>query len=555
MSVAAVASLRPLGCRYLRHATSGMLSVRVQSPSTTLTFRAVVSLPQSQRRCQSRSSPPAANKNESSRQEKPSMTFRQFVGRALGVSLRNVVVAISPRGIRSAYQDAPALTSMNIILQVNFSISSLPLLPMLALLVVISAIAIRSYILQFYNSEIGRYPEPVANSLRRALYYSNYKPDPEMALKYYKLAMEQVVEVGLDPFSDEVLGIRIQVSSWLEKINSYKASIDVLESVLQDCKKWVAAMEQSVSEGKVTETGRYKSEEVAAAAAAAKMKNTHPGIDAAKPTQGPQAGSETEVQVEFETLWRKRERLLAKAIGTAVKLGELYADEHVREADKSHEHLLWALERSLKELQRRTAEGAKPGEQAWLSATELGSIMESLGRDYERRSQFRLAVPLFFQALKVCESPCHRAVIMNNLAACFAQQEQQPQQPQPPVSLNAKAPNELPERIRAAVPDQTAVMPPQTRTECLEAALNWAENAHHHGQDVKGEARTAECDEACAVALCNWADVAAMLGRTELSRQKYRQCIEMSDKLGFRQGVEQARSGLAKLKAEPKSRA
>lgn len=393
----------------------------------------------------------------------------------------------------------------------------------LALLAVISAIAIRSYILTFYNSEFSRYPEPVANTLRRAIYYTNYKPDPEMALKYYKMAMEQVAQVGLDHFSDEVLGIRIQVACWLEKINSYKASIDVLESVLEDCKKWISAMEQSASEGKVT---------------AAESKND----DAAKTADGNKVGSVTEPDVEVETPWRKRQRLLAKAVGTAVKLGELYADEHVLEPEKSQEHLVWAVETSLEEFRRRAGEGIKPGEQAWLSATELGGMMESLGRLYERRSQFQLAVPLFFQALKVCESPCHRAVIMNNLAACFAQH---------PVPDTNTAEAELSESIRL-LPGQSAL--PRTRTECLEAGLNWAQNAHAHGRDVKGEARTAECDVACAAALCNWADVAAMMGKAELAQQKYKQCIDMSEKMGFPDGVEQARGGLARLSATTQSK-
>ncbi|KAG6036065.1 hypothetical protein E4U41_005782 [Claviceps citrina] len=507
-----------------------MLSVRVQSTSTTLTLRAVVSLPQSQRRCQSQSSA-SSHGDQPPKQSRPQITFRQFAGRALGVSLRNVAVAISPRGIRSAYKDAPALTSMNIIL--------------LALLAVISAIAIRSYIRTFYHADFSRYPEPVANTLRRALYYTNYKPDPELALKYYKMAMAQVSEVGLDPFSDEVLGIRIQVSHWLEKINSYKAAVDVLESVLQDCKKWVAAMEQSALEGKVTEAGRYRSEAAGTKAgpeSTTTVVASAAGDGAATPGHGTPTGRATEPPVEPETLWRKRQRLLAKAVGTAVKLGELYADEHVREAEKAHDHLVWAAETSLNELRRRADEGAKPGEQAWPSATELGGILSSLGRDYERRSQFQLAVPLFFRALHVCDDPCHRAVLMNNLAACFAQH------PDPDANTTQ---TELSESVTRALlsEDQSAV--PRTRTECFEAALTWAQNAYLHGKHVAGEARTAECDEACAAALCNWADVAAMLGRTELARQKYRQCIDMSRKLGLHTAVEQATSGLARLTPSP----
>lgn len=404
----------------------------------------------------------------------------------------------------------------------------------LAFTLVVSVIAIRSFILNFYNSEFSRYPEPVANTLRRAIYYTNYKPDPEMALKYYKKAMEQVQEVGLDPFSDEVLGIRIQVSFWLQKINNYKRAIDVLESVLQDCKKWVDVMDQSVADGKVDKNGRYVTESAETKSTATeKIAATSSKVSAAKDAEEKDGLANAEPEPPAETLFRKRQRILAKAVSTAVKLGEMYADEHVLQPDESQQHLVWAVETALNEFRRLKVDGAKPGEQAWLSPTELGGMMESLGRDYERRSQFHLAVPLFFQALKLCDSPCHRAIIMNNLSACFAQH---------PIFTPGMA--NVSEAIQQ-ISDQAAL--PQTRKECLEAGLNWAENAYVHGKDVHGDDRTAECDEACAVALCNWGDVAAMLGKQELARQKYKQCIEMSQKMEFPDGVRQAQEGLAKL--------
>ncbi|PNY24224.1 Uncharacterized protein TCAP_05841 [Tolypocladium capitatum] len=440
------------------------------------------------------------------------MTFRRFVWRALGASLRNLAVALSPRGIRSAYRDSPALTSMNAVL--------------LMLLLLVSVVAVRSYVLTFYNSEFSRYPEPVANTLRRAIYYTNVKPEPELALKYYKKAMEQCAQVGLDPFSDEVLGIRIQVSFWLQKINSYKPAIDVLESVLADCKRWIGVMEQSVKDGKVDAKGRYLTDA------------PEPPPTRSEP-EGASEAKADEIDAEPETLWRKRERLLAKAIGTSVKLGELYSDEHVLNPEKSHTHLVWAVETSLKEFRRRESEGAKPGEESWLTPEELGGSMESLGRDYERRSQFQLAIPLFFQALRLCESPCHRAVVMNNLAAAFAQH---------PIYSPAQveAAETLKELFDSAMPT--------TRRECLDAALNWARNAYAHARDVEGDDRTPECDEACAVALCNWGDVAAMLGKTELARGKYRESIEMSRRMEFPQGVKQAQEGLARLTSTPEGR-
>ncbi|KAK5987241.1 hypothetical protein PT974_11365 [Cladobotryum mycophilum] len=495
MSISAIASLRPSNGKCFRTATTGLLSVRVKSRSATVHLRAVVALQPEQRRQQSTSNTP---QDGNAKAGKPQISFRQFVGRAVSVSLRNLVVALSPRGIRQAYRENPGLTTMNIVL--------------LLFTFVFSAVAVRAYINTFYNSEFSKYPEPVANTLRRAIYYTNIKPEPELALRFYKKAMEQCTEIGLDPFSDEMLGIRIQVSFWLQKINSYKAAIDVLESVLDDCRKWVDVMEQSVQDGKVDDKGRY--------------------VNEAQPVASPSKEGEKDAPEPVETLWRKRQRLLAKAIGTSVKLGELYADEHVLNPERAHGHLVWAVETSLKEFGRRKTDGLKPGEADWLTSEELGGAMESLGRDYERRSQFQLAIPLFFQALKLCESPCHRAVIMNNLAASFAQHP-----------IYAPGTKEVSEDLKGIL--DTPI--PTTRQDCLEAGLNWAKNAYTHANDVKGDERTPECDEACAVALSNWGDIAAMLGKTDLARKKYMECVELSTKLEFPDGVTQAREGLAKL--------
>ncbi|PHH90431.1 hypothetical protein CDD83_3668 [Cordyceps sp. RAO-2017] len=507
MSSWAVATLRPLRASCLRRASrGGLLSLHVGIPSGRIGIQALVVLRPAQRRHRSDKSdapsPPGP-------QQSP-ITFSRFARRAFGVSLRNLALAVSPRGIRSAYRDSPFVTGTTIV--------------MLVLLVGVSFVAIRAYIRTFYNAELSIYPPPIANTLRRAIYYTKIKPDPELALRLYRKAMEQCTELGLDPFSDEVLGIRIYVSSWLERLCSYTSALDVLESVLGDCRRWVDVMEQAVKDGKVDDAGRYK----AAATAPAPEAKAQAGGDA--PSDAPSEGV-----AETETLWRKRERLLAKAIGTSVKLGELYSDEHVLDPDKSHAHLLWAVETSLREFQRRKTQGLRPGEQGWLTPEQLGGSMESLGRDYERRSQFQLAIPLFFQALRLCESPCHRAVIMNNLSAAFAQH---------PIYSAGQQPDAAGGLLGGQPPGPAM---PATRKECLEAALNWARNAHEHARDVRGDDRTTECDEACAVALCNWADVAAMLGKPQLARAKYDECIDLSRKMDFPQGVRQAQEGLARL--------
>lgn len=336
--------------------------------------------------------------------------------------------------------------------------------------------------------------------------------------------MEQCAEHGLDPFSDEVLGIRLQTAHWLQLIANYPGTLQVLEGVLADCNKWIAVMEQSVKDGRVSDEGRFLKPP---------SENAVVANDATPSTE-----SENKDQ-DFvpESLWHKRQRLLTKTVGISIKLGEVYADEHVLEPDKSQRHLIWAVETALKEFRRRKDDGVKPGEGDWLNPEQMGGALESLGRDYEGKSQFHLAVPLFFQALRLCEVPCHRAVIMNNLAASFAQH---------PIFVPATAATAAAETSDVIRELHDSAMP-ATRKECLEAAQNWAKNAYVHANDVKGSERTPECDEACAVALCNWGDVAAMLGNDDLARKKYNQCIDMATKLDFPQAAKQARSGLAKL--------
>jgi tetratricopeptide (TPR) repeat protein len=503
MSAAAVASRAPLGGRCLRQATTGLLRVNVHPRYPAIPLHGVIRIQHWQLRHKSSLTP--KEKDKSVEPERPKITFRQFAGRSLASGLRNIARTLSPQSIRNAFRDSPASMTLTVL----FVFGTF----------VFCTVLVVDFFRTFYTSYFSKFPEPLATTLRRAIYYSNYRPDPDLALKYYKKALEQCAEIGLDPFSDEVLGIRIQISAWLEQIKNPKTAVEVLESVLKDCKKWVEVMDQTVKDGKVNAAGRL--------------------IDTTKVSQDKAAekpaadGQEKSTEPPPETLWRKRERILAKAVGTSVKLGELYADEHVLDQDKSHERLLWALETSLEEFRRRKVHGPRPGEESWLTPQELGGEMESLGRNYESRSQFHLAIPLFFQALRLCDSPCHRAVIMNNLAASFAQH---------PIYSPAavEASETLKEIFDSAMP--------RTRKDCLEAAMNWARNAYTHARDVKGDDRNEECDEACAVALCNWGDVAAILGKPELARKKYEQCIDMSKKMDFSAGVKQAQEGLTKLK-------
>lgn len=126
----------------------------------------------------------------------------------------------------------------------------------------------------------------------------------------------------MDPFSDEILGTKIQVAALMERIHQYQKAIDVLEAVRGDCLKWVDL-------------------------------------------QGVKEGSEV-----------TRSRLLSKSVQLSVKLGELYANEYVDEREAAEERLVWAVETVMKEGRRRDVEGVKEGEGPWMSSEENGAALE-----------------------------------------------------------------------------------------------------------------------------------------------------------------------------------
>ncbi|KAK6950879.1 hypothetical protein Daesc_007407 [Daldinia eschscholtzii] len=380
-----------------------------------------------------------SSSNEPNRQTPPLPTPKLLI-RALrqSLSFRPLVSAFRGQSLRSLYRQSPEELVIAIILY-------------------------------FQSRQFTRFPPQIAKSLRRALYYSNYSPDPPLALKYYKLALEQCSQAGLDPFSDEVMGIKIQLAAWFEKIGSYKNSIDVLESLVRDCKRWLEVLEKSVRDGLVDSSGRL----------------------AGSPSPQPpttQEDTEKEPATKPENLWGKRTRILGKLVGISVKLGELYSDEHVLQGDSAGQHLVWAVETVLKELQRRQVEGVKEGEGDWMTPEQIGGALEA-------------------------QQPVHTPTDSNQ-------------------TTQGSASN---------------VTNRPTRSTLLASARAWALQAQETARKVQGEDRTDECDEACAVALCNLGDIAAMAGDAEEARRKFKESLSLSKRIAFDPGVAQAEDGLRRL--------
>lgn len=170
--------------------------------------------------------------------------------------------------------------------------------------------------------------------MRKALYWDLHNPDPQKALKFYKEALRKVEEIGMDPFSKEVLGIKIQLASLFERYHNYNKAIEVLEIVRRDCYAWVE-----------------------------KLGGIHM-------TDG------------------KRTRVLGQAAAMGVKLGELYSLPYVDDQEAAEAALVTAVETMLKEKRRREKEGVNEGEGDWKTNEEMGASFEGMSMSHRSGYQY-----------------------------------------------------------------------------------------------------------------------------------------------------------------------
>lgn len=289
----------------------------------------------------------------------------------------------------------------------------------------------------------------------------------------------------MDAFSDEIIGVKIQVASLMERLEQYSKAIQVLEILKKDSLEWIA---------------RYG------------------GLEDRK---------------------QQRTRVLAKCVGISVKLGELYGTPVIYNRDAAEERLVWAVETVLKEQQRRQTSGATDeSDGPWMSPSEVGAALEALAHNYEDKNQHYLATPLFLQALSLLPQTgnnCHSVVLMNNLASSLAQQS--------PRAAQAAQTYSQSRNINTAPAGPSA-----TRETMIDNAKTWAQKALDVAAKIGPPERDEECDVGCAVATHNLGEFAEMLQNFTEARQRYQEAISIARAIGFEEGVENSSARLRKLK-------
>jgi len=259
---------------------------------------------------------------------------------------------------------------------------------------------------------LANFPENVGLKLRRAIYFTDVKPDQAQAMKAFVGALQLAAQEGMHPLSDEVMGIQAEMARFLEKIGHVQMAIDLFEDVKKDCLR---------------------------------------GID----TMG-----------DREDYPALRARLLTRACTASTRLAELYSSPYIGNAQKVEECLVWSVETTLREKRRREVEGVKPGEGEWLDDDQQGTQLEALAHTYEEKDQHYLAAQLFLQALMIKpKKDCHAVILMNNLAASIAQQSPPVEPGQPPPS-RAQLIDSARTWAKQALALAVNIKPPERNSEC-----------------------------------------------------------------------------------------
>ncbi|KAL4881699.1 hypothetical protein BJY04DRAFT_188610 [Aspergillus karnatakaensis] len=310
----------------------------------------------------------------------------------------------------------------------------------LALVIFVGAMSLWAYIL--YDQIIAKapyykkFPKPVEKSLRRAVYFTEVKLEPRRALALYKEALAAATECGLHPFSDEVVGIKLQVAGMLELAGLWDASIKVLEQTRAELLNWVA-------DGRGKEASKKEAEE--------KQKKTLvKNPDVTDPLELEEYEKIKEAE-EYER--RQRDKAVKKAVGISVKISSIYNSDHVQDDKKAEAHGEAAVELALKELQYRESLGLpvsgnldESREFGWISRTETSIVLFNLGSLYSQDETKReLAIPLYLRALEILraeegtKASCKQVMIMSKLGGAMFKRAQQPFRVKDPEAARRQA--------------------------------------------------------------------------------------------------------------------
>ncbi|CEP12368.1 hypothetical protein [Parasitella parasitica] len=229
---------------------------------------------------------------------------------------------------------------------------------------------------EHFTSDIQKFPVPVRQALRKALYYQQDK-DLTLALKYFNEALELGLQSDeLEKNGAPLTGIMIQLGSLQERMDRLP---DARQSLIMALRHLL---------------GLHNS---------------------------------TGVDVFSKDLSQLNPIDQRKVVGIAQKLGDIACS--MKRYDEAEKWYVWSVEHLLKSSSKPKSAYGDSNELLfdqehmpdWLTKTDIGAALEALGGLYTTLEKPGLAIHLYLRALELNGmQSCQSAVLMNNLAESYA---------------------------------------------------------------------------------------------------------------------------------------
>lgn len=355
--------------------------------------------------------------------------------------------------------------------------------------------------------EIGAFPPAVERHLRSAIWHTEIRPEPGIAVDCFMRALEQAEREGMDPFSPEFTGIHIRLAAALEKFGRAKGAIEILSRLVESMIERI----EDIDRGRVSPRKPQTTNSNAIIATGAD--------DVSEPKPPPEAH------------FIERGRLLKQVIECKVKISQLYESDYVQDNGSAKRSIDEAV-KSLVEAMHDPTGLQFDENRAGISADEAAAMLSQAGGSNITNGNYGTALEIFKLALiavrKSTEGKpsCREAFTLSNMHNA--------------VSMMLNSPN--------AVIDGK----PATEASIKQArqiAGGWAQQSLQCAQAVDPAVQ----DQFCAMAvISSWSGMASMLmelGDLKGARGMWEQVIQNSaSQPALKQLVPTAHAALNEIK-------
>lgn len=317
----------------------------------------------------------------------------------------------------------------------------------------------------------------------------------------------------MHPWSDEVIGIKLQMGDMLVKAGYHEKAAELLGRIAQQGYEWVARTRE-----------RYL-------------------FTLPKDRKIVDPNLKEIVQPDEETRAYELglvDRTLKKVIGTFLLLGELYEDEHIKNPAKAFSTRRAALQMLTDEFEYRRRRGLPPlatpeeGDN-WMTAEEVGHVLSDVGETWLRGGRPDKALELLMPSIAIMRNvegkdvSCRQVVLLANIAAAMFDHkptQQEDGKEQPMVSVEKQ----------------------------MESSRAWALKSIEVSKIVPEDLRDESCDMGCAAAADVLSAIAEWQGADEEARKWLREEKRYCESANYVEGVEKAVEMLAEVERISKQR-